>query len=573
MCYIDKGGDLMLKRTTAILIILCMLLSFTACSKKPDDEAFLLQDEQQPADNTDKPLSVTPQTENESEQIIPQEENKQQQQPPQNDNVESPPVIDNSYNEDDEPIEGAVVQGGFIPDFSLGLFPEYSDDFVPSAEEGYAKLMESKFIKTSENDSSTFGSYVDTGAYAFMRKQLYANSFIGEAREEEMVNYFSYDYKAPEGNDAFSVTTEVFDSPWSKNKLVKIGLATAKPEYIKEKPSNLVFLIEISPRMMWNEGKYPMFFRAVSKLMENLGENDKISVVTYLGTEKITIEGKGAENKLEIASAIEDPTAYGTDGAKGIETAYELAKKYYIEGGDNRVVLITSGNLNKISDKDDLTGIIKKNNKDGIHLSVMGFETDVGNGESKLKNYAKIGGGSYSCVKSNFETERAVMELIGGTLKSVAKDVDIKVTFNKETVSEHRLIAYENKVIGSQKTSSYYEDSGEIGEGHTVTMLYEIKQTGSQNQKWLDVNISYKKTDSGEDVFKTYTAEADCYTRMPSEDSVFATAVVQFAMLIARSKYVSGKYSDIVSRIERLNCVKNDVFKNEFLGFVKKYAT
>ncbi len=561
----------MLKKLMTLFTIMCMLLTFTSCGKKTDDEGFLSPSEQQTDElqqqQTEQPTDTkdgqTDKTTDKSDSVKPSGEIKEESSGSYAE-AENGEIIQTGNHESDEDylILGTVTNdNGFIPD----------SGYNPSGE-GYAQITENKFIKTAEQNVTTFAADVDTASYANIRRFINEGTRVEKdaVRVEEMINYFNYDYESPKDDDPFSVTTEVFDCPWNQNKLIKIGLATAQPDYSKMQPSNLVFLIDVSGSMD-TANKLPLVKQAFSMLTENLGKNDKISIVTYASEDKIVIEGYGADKQVEIQNAIENLRAGGgTHGSKGIITAYELAQKYFIKDGNNRVILATDGDLNiGVTDTKELTDLIIQKKQSGIYLSVMGFGT--GNlMDEKLEAIADNGNGNYNYIDSVHEARKVLVEEMGGTLFTVAKDVKLQVEFNKDTISEYRLIGYENRVMANEHFDDDTKDGGEIGAGHKVTVIYEVKPVDNTIGEWFYLKIRHKKPDS--DTSSLNTCEITGYSKTPSEDSVFAAAVAQFGMLLRESEYVSGTYSDIQKRIENLNCVKDDPYKKEFLGFVKKYA-
>lgn len=441
-------------------------------------------------------------------------------------------------------------------------------------ETQYGTVVENKFIKTSEQNVSTFAADVDTASYANIRRYLKENQEVpaDAVRIEEMINYFNYDYGTPKENEPFSVVCDISGSPWSDNHLIRIGLATEEPDYSKLPDSNLVFLVDVSGSMTF-PNKLPLAKKAFSMLTENLKENDRISIVTYASDDTVLIEGKSGDSQLEIQSAIENMTAGGgTHGSKGIITAYEIAEKYYIEGGNNRVILATDGDLNiGITDTEQLTELIKEKKQSGIYLSVMGFGTD-NLMDDKLESIADNGNGNYSYIDSALEARKVLIEEMGGTLFTVAKDVKLQVQFDTDAVEEYRLVGYEDRVMANEDFEDDSKDGGEIGAGHKVTVIYEVKTKDISKDKWFDLNIRYKKPESDKSELITYSFGTSNYKKSISEDNMFAVSVAQFGMLLRKSENVSGDYSDVLNRIKDLDCVKEDIYKKEFLEFVKQLA-
>lgn len=556
-----------MKKLTAAILILCILFSFAGCAKAELDE---------PLPNLTIEENILQQQQTQQPTQQPIEQNK-----PTNDKEEKPssPTLDTKVDFD---VGGSVVstESGCIIETNTNISQSVTNDngFIPDViqpSESYTQITENKFIKTSENNLSTFAADVDTASYTRIRRYL-SESGIDSVpadlvRIEEMINYFSYDYKEPEDDKPFAVQSEIFDCPWNnESKLIKIGLSTKKADMSKLTGSNLVFLIDVSGSMNAAD-KLPLVQKAFSMLGENLTADDRISIVTYASSDQVVLDGVFGNEQIKIQNAIENLRAGGgTYGSKGIITAYELAEKYFIEGGNNRVILATDGDLNiGLTTESELKELITKKKESGVYLSVMGFGTGNLN-DKNLEALADNGNGNYAYIDNQLEARRALITDMGGTLFTVAKDVKLQAEFNKDAVSEYRLIGYENRVMASEDFNDDKKDGGEIGAGHRVTVLYEVKVSDTNAEKWLTLNIRHKKPDGNTSELNTYDVGKNNYTDKPSEDSVFATAVAQFGMLIRKSENVTGSFEEVYNRIKDLECVKADPYKKEFLGFVQK---
>ena len=338
--------------------------------------------------------------------------------------------------------------------------------------EEYNYISENGYKTTVKEPLSTFSVDVDTASYSNLRRYINSGQQIpaDAVRIEEMLNYFSYDYPEPENGDPFSVTTEYSDCPWNEdNRLLLIGLQAKEIDVSRRPPSNLVFLLDISGSM-YSDDKLPLVQKSFTMLAENLTQKDRVSIVTYAGYESVVLDGVSGDQTARIAAALDDLEAGGsTAGAAGIEKAYELARKNYISGGNNRVILATDGDLNVgISSEGELTRLIQEKKKDGVHLSVIG----VGTGnlkDNKMEALADNGDGNYNYIDSIFEAKKVLVDEMGGTLVTVAKDVKIQVEFNPRYVSGYRLIGYENRLLNQEDFNDDKVDAGEIGSGHCVT--------------------------------------------------------------------------------------------------------
>lgn len=455
--------------------------------------------------------------------------------------------------------------------------------------EEYSAIEENNFLETKTAPLSTFSADVDTASYANVRRMILSGWEVdpGAVRIEELINYFSYDYEAPANNQPFSVTKEIMDTPWNEDsKLLSIGIKTEDIDFVNKPNSNLVFLLDVSGSMD-EENKLPLMVKAFQLLADQMGENDRISIVAYAGFDQILLDGvRGDENKLIVDTLDELNASGSTNGSQGIVTAYELAEKYFIEGGNNRVILATDGDLNVgLTSEAQLKKLIEEKRKTGIFLSVLGFGT--GNlKDNKMETLADYGNGNYSYIDSILEAKKVLVEEMGGTLFTVAKDVKFQVEFNPAIVSEYRLIGYENRILQAQDFNDDTKDAGELGAGHCVTALYELKLAGSSDEasndlkyqdvtftgsdEWATVNIRYKEPDSDtSELFSQTIGELD-YSKDPSENIRFASCVAQFGMLLRESSFSgSATYSTIIEQLNQLSSVAKDEYKSEFKYLVE----
>lgn len=458
--------------------------------------------------------------------------------------------------------------------------------------EEYNAEKETGFAQTSVTPLSTFSADVDTASYSNLRRMIedgYSLEEIpeGAVRIEEILNYFDYDYNLPEGEEPFGVTTEMSECPWnSEHMLLSIGLKTEEIDFSESASSNLVFLLDVSGSMN-DSDKLPLLQRSLGVLAENLTEKDRISIVTYAGDDRILLEGVSGDETEVIRGVLNDLEAGGsTNGSKGIETAYALAEEYFIEGGNNRVILATDGDLNVgITSESELTELIEEKRDSGIYLTVLGFGT--GNiKDNKMETLADNGNGNYAYIDSVGEAKKVLVEEMGATFVTVAKDVKLQVEFNPEKVSEYRLIGYENRRLDAQDFEDDTKDAGEIGAGHTVTAIYEIVPVNegekvesnlkysdvvtNGSDEWLTISIRYKEPDADESVLLEYPVDESCYTESPSEDWQFAVAAAEFGLVVADSDYKGNASLEHVQETLKALDIEEDDYKEEFYYLVKK---
>lgn len=475
---------------------------------------------------------------------------------------------------------------------------EWEDSSPDWNTEEYKYQAENPWLAAVTSPFSTFAADVDTASYANLRRMLTQRTDIpaDAVRIEEMMNYFSYDYPEPQSSEPFSVTTEIAPCPWNDDtELLLIGLKAKDLDMRERVDSNLVFLIDVSGSMD-EPDKLPLIQRSFRLLCEELGPNDRISVVTYASDDRVVLNGVSGEDKTKINDAIEDLFAGGgTNGSDGILTAYNLAEQNFIEGGNNRVILATDGDLNiGVTDEGSLTRLIKEQAKGGVYLSVLGFGT--GNiSDTNMEALADNGNGNYNYIDSVAEARKVLIDEMGGTLFTVAKDVKLQVEFNPATIKGYRLIGYENRTMAAENFADDTKDGGEIGAGHCVTALYEIAKIGSRQEiptveskyagnsgndenvvnadEYLTVNIRYKEPDGDKSTLLSYPVDSQSESDSMSENLSWAAGVAQIGMLLKDSEYAGNtKMDDVIARMKELNISQGDDYREEFIYLFSHYS-
>ena len=470
---------------------------------------------------------------------------------------------------------------------------DWYDVYPPFNTEEYSDIEENGFRSVYTSPLSTFAADVDTASYANLRRMInegYSLDDIpaGAVRAEEMLNYFTYDYKDPKSGEPFSVNAQISACPWNtEHQLLMLGLATEKIDFSEAPDSNLVFLIDVSGSMD-EYNKLPLLQEAFTMLTEELGEKDRVSIVTYASANDIVLEGVSGDKHDKIIRALNDLEAYGsTNGGEGIMTAYDLAEQYFIEGGNNRVILATDGDPNVgITSESELSKLVKEEKERGIFLSVLGFGT--GNySDTRMETLADDGNGNYSYIDSVSEAKKVLVEELGATLVTVAKDVKLQIEFNPAYVSAYRQIGYENRAMAAEDFSDDTKDGGEIGAGHSVTVLYELIPAGSEETagtdlkyqeqtvsgdaadsgEWLTLSIRYKEPDGDASKLLSYVIGDDDCTDRPSEDFRFAAAVAEFAMVLTDSEYIGdGSLRHVKQVLDDMEF--EDEYRDEFVDLV-----
>ena len=347
----------------------------------------------------------------------------------------------------------------------------------------YDNVAENSFLSAKENPLSTFSIDVDTASYANVRRFIESGSLppAGAVRIEELLNYFpSSDAPPGEGNPyPFALHLEAAACPWNPDhRLVRLGIKGREMARDKRPPSNLVFLIDVSGSMEPRD-RLPLIKSSLRELVENLGGDDRVAIAVYAGSSGLALPSTRGNEKGKILAALDHLEAGGsTDGASGIQLAYQVARENFIKGGVNRVILATDGDFNVgMTSQSDLVNLIETEAKSGVFLSALGVGNDNYK-DSTMQKLADRGNGNYAYIDRLEEGRKVLVEQMTGTLVTIAKDVKIQVEFNPATVSAYRLIGYEKRMLRKEDFNDDKVDAGEIGAGHSVTALYEIVPAG-----------------------------------------------------------------------------------------------
>ncbi len=489
-------------------------------------------------------------------------------------------------------IVGSVPQAVRAADGFYGRSAMVLTYTPPGRPDAYAHTAENGFRRVLAEPLSTFSIDVDTASYANVRRFLADGSLPPPeaVRVEEMINYFRYDYPRPTGGRPFSITTELVACPWNpRHKLALVGIQTAPVEH-SETARNLVFLLDVSGSMD-SPDKLPLVRNAMRMLTEALTPRDRVAIVVYAGASGVALPSTTGDRKAVIHEAIAQLRAGGsTNGAAGITLAYQIARRHFIAGGVNRVILATDGDFNVgVSNEGALTRLIERERASGVFLSVLG----VGTGnlqDATMELLADKGNGNYSYLDTLHEARKVLVREAGGTLVTVAKDVKIQIEFNPAHVGGYRLIGYENRMLQNEDFNDDRKDAGEIGAGHSVTALYEIVPPGAEaslpsvdplkyqsnptppraqtpaagGNELMTVKVRYKAPDGAESRLVSTTLGKE--TRAISANIGFASAVAEVGMLLRKSEFLgSASYQSAIARARTFNQNDPDGYRAEFV--------
>jgi len=468
----------------------------------------------------------------------------------------------------------------------------YNPDFHT---EDYDHLPENPFLAVSSSPLSTFSIDVDRASYANVRRFIRSGQRppVDAVRIEELVNYFTYEYAEPEGDLPFSVHADVARAPWQpEHRLVRIGLQGRKVAMGDIPPGNLVFLIDVSGSMS-SPDKLPLLKTAFRMLVDQLRPRDRVAIVVYAGAAGLVLPSTPGSEKGRILEALDRLEAGGsTAGGEGIRLAYQVARENHVRGGNNRVILATDGDFNVGPSSDsEMVRLIEEKREQGTFLTVLGFGT--GNlKDAKMEQIADHGNGNFAYIDNELEARKVLVQEMGGTLLTIAKDVKLQVEFNPTRVAAYRLIGYENRVLATEDFDDDRKDAGELGAGHTVTALYEVIPLGSRSttpvrgtdslryqtrdvkgsaagtDELLFVKLRYKDPDGSGSRLLAH-AVPDRVGELRG-DFRFAAAVAAFGMVLRESEHC-GEFAlgDVVALARGALGADREGYRAEFMELVE----
>ncbi|WP_414664718.1 YfbK domain-containing protein [Horticoccus sp. 23ND18S-11] len=484
--------------------------------------------------------------------------------------------------------------------------------------EAYSYIRDNDFLTVAQNQLSTFSIDVDTASYANVRRILAHGSPPPRdaVRIEELLNYFPYRYAAPKGADPFTASLEVAVAPWApKHKLVRIGLKARELNTAQRPAANLVFLLDVSGSMD-QPNKLPLVKQSLQLLIGKLRADDRVAIVTYAGSSGLALASTPVARSREILNALDALTPGGsTNGAMGIQLAYDIAKANFAPNGINRVILCTDGDFNVgTTSEGELVRLIEEKAGSGVFLTVLGF--GMGNyKDATLEKLAGKGNGNYGYIDTRREAEKLLVEQVSSTLVTVAKDVKVQVEFNPARVHSYRLIGYENRLLKKEDFNDDKVDAGELGAGDAVTALYEIVPVGAEDKaaavapvealkyaaaargavssrlelpaggrepsadELLTVKVRYKKPDSlisWPRALDFVLVDAPTPFARASADFRFAAAVAQFGMILRGSPHRgTATMADVGTWAAAASTPQDDPggYRGEFIELVRKAQT
>ncbi len=411
------------------------------------------------------------------------------------------------------------------------------------------------FVEAATQPFSTFAIDVDTAAYTLTRKHI-RNGVLPPAeavRTEEFVNFFDYDYRAPE-RQTFAVHTTLAPTPFGDGRLLKIGVKGKRLGREEQRPAVLTFVIDTSGSMDTPD-RLGLVRRSLDLLIDELGEADRVAIVQVDTQARLILPPTPLTDRESIKAAVAQLQCSGSTHLEdGIKLGYEVAAQAFTGGAVNRVLLLSDGAANLGSaNADQILSMVESHRSQGIFCSVFGFGIGAYNDEI-LEQLANKGDGSYRFIDSQEEATRVFVDDLAATLHVIASDVKIQVEFFPEQIKTYRQLGYENRQLTKEQFRDDTVDAGEVGSGESVTALYELVPGANTDQPLGVVRVRYRDVATGaiEEIAHPIRM-SDAIASFEEADPRFqlAAGVAEFAELLRGSPFAEGSDFDAVADVLR----------------------
>ena len=434
-------------------------------------------------------------------------------------------------------------------------------------------------IDTEDDNLSTFALDVDTGSYTVMRNYLNDGNLPPQesVRVEEYVNYFDNGYASPPAHQAFGIYVDGGPSPFTETEryeMMRVGIQGYEVDDEDRKDAALTFVIDVSGSMDM-DNRLGLVKRSLEMLVEQLHRNDTVSIVVYGSEARVILEPTAGSNSDRILNAIYSLQPEGSTNAEaGLRLGYGMAMEAFKSDGINRVILCSDGVANVgQTEADAILEEIHRHVERGVTLTTIGFGMDNYN-DTLMEQLADNGNGFYAYVDDKDEARKLFIDEITGTLQTIALDAKVQVEFNTDVVMRYRLVGYENRAVADDQFRDNEVDAGEIGAGHSVTALYEIKLYPDAHGKVATVFMRWEDPDTHQivEISQEYDTNQIAFD-FEESDPYFQRAVVvaEYAEILKGSYWAEeSSMDDVYDEARRISRYLDDDTMEEFVDLVRE---
>ncbi len=456
-----------------------------------------------------------------------------------------------------------------------------SDAQSPSSQQPYDMFFQdygvNPSIDTEDDNLSTFALDVDTGSYTIMRNYLNDGNLPPQesVRVEEYINYFDHGYATPPAHQAFGIYVDGGPSPFTETErydMMRVGIQGYEVDEEDRKDAALTFVIDVSGSMDM-DNRLGLVKRSLELLVEQLHRNDTVSIVVYGSEARVVLEPTTGSNSDRILDAIYSLQPEGSTNAEaGLRLGYGMATEAFKSDGINRVILCSDGVANVgQTEADAILEEIHRHVERGVTLTTIGFGMDNYN-DALMEQLADNGNGFYAYVDDMDEARKLFIDEITGTLQTIALDAKVQVEFNTDVVMRYRLVGYENRAVADDQFRDNEVDAGEIGAGHSVTALYEVKLYPDAHGRVATIFMRWEDPDTHQvvEISQDYDTSQIAFD-FEESDPYFQRAVVvaEYAEILKGSYWAEGSsMDDVYDEARRISRYLDDDAMEEFVDLV-----
>lgn len=385
-----------------------------------------------------------------------------------------------------------------VPAPGEALLPSLDEVVMTSKKISPAALAETS---PSAEPFSTFSLHVSDVSFQLAKSSLASGKWpeAEKIRIEEFVNAFDYGDPVPSMGERVSCRIDQGAHPFLQQRnLVRIALRTAEAGRSSGTPLRLTLLLDSSGSMERPDRRATLT-RAVATLAGLLGENDRITLVSFARQPRLVTDALAGNEAMKLAETVAAlPSEGGTNLEAALELAFEKAREHQEANAQNRIVLLTDGAANLGDAKAESLGArVEMMREAGIAFDAAGFGAEGLNDEI-LEALTRKGDGRYYLLDRPEDAGEAFAEQIAGALRPAAKNVKVQVEFNPDRVKSYKLLGFEKHRLATEDFRNDAVDAAELAAAEAGVAVYQVEPDPAGEGDLGSVSVRFRDLESGE---------------------------------------------------------------------------
>jgi Ca-activated chloride channel homolog len=387
-------------------------------------------------------------------------------------------------------------------------------------------------VSAMKEPVSTFSLHVGDVSFRLAQDALARGEAPDPARirPEEFYNAFDYGDPAPALSEKVSCRIEQAADPVKQQRnLVRIAMRVPSAGHEAGQPLRLTVLLDTSGSME-REDRAAAVRRAMEVLVSLLGPNDRVTLIGFARQPRLLAEslpGNQAKRLLDLIARI--PAEGGTNLEEALRLGAELARRQFLAGAQNRIVVLTDGAAN-LGDANpaQLAASVATLRQQGLSFDACGVGID-GINDEVLEALTRKGDGRYYVVDTPESADAGFARQLAGAFRPAAENVKVQVRFNPARVGSYRLIGFEQHRLKEQDFRNDTVEAASLAAGEAAVALYEVEPLPQGDGELGEVYVRFRDTATGAMIERSWTLPYDPYA--PAFDR--ATPTMQLAGLSA----------------------------------------